>query len=146
MMGTPTTRPFWPFHCPSQLHRATPSTWRSSGHPGSPRTFARTGAIDDYFFIAQWFPKIGVLEDTGWNCHQFHASTEFYADYGVYDVRITVPTGWTVGATGVERDIRDNADGTATHQYYQEDVHDFAWTTSPDLLDRWEVFTDPVLP
>ena len=111
-----------------------------------PRTFARTGAIDDYFFIAQWFPKIGVLEDTGWNCHQFHASTEFYADYGVYDVRITVPTGWTVGATGVERDIRDNADGTATHQYYQEDVHDFAWTTSPDLLDRWEVFTDPVLP
>ena len=27
-----------------------------------PRTFARTGAIGDYYFIAQWFPKIGVLE------------------------------------------------------------------------------------
>ena len=111
-----------------------------------PRTFQRTGAIDDYFFIAQWFPKIGVLEDTGWNCHQFHASTEFYADYGVYDVRITVPSGWTVGATGAERGVRDNADGTATHQYYQEDVHDFAWTTSPDLLDLSDAFTHPVLP
>ena len=52
-----------------------------------PRTFARTGAIGNFFFVAQWFPKIGVLEDTGWNCHQFHASTEFFADFGTYDVR-----------------------------------------------------------
>ena len=28
-----------------------------------PRPFARTGCIGDYYFIAQWFPKIGVLED-----------------------------------------------------------------------------------
>ena len=111
-----------------------------------PRPFSRTGVIDEYFFIAQWFPKIGVLEETGWNCHQFHEATEFYADYGVYDVRITVPSSWTVGATGVERDIRDNGDGTVTHQYYQEDVHDFAWTTSPDLLELRDAFTHPELP
>ena len=30
-----------------------------------PRPFARTGAIGNYFFIAQWFPKIGVLEAVG---------------------------------------------------------------------------------
>lgn len=30
-----------------------------------PRTFARTGTIGDFFFIAQWFPKIGVLQDAG---------------------------------------------------------------------------------
>ena len=96
-----------------------------------PRPFARTGAIGNFFFIAQWFPKLGVLEERGWNCHQFHSSTEFFSDYGVYDVRLTVPRGWTVGATGVERDASDNADRTTTHHYYQEDVHDFAWTTSP---------------
>ena len=56
-----------------------------------PRPFARTGYIGDFYFIAQWFPKLGVLEDSGWNTHQFHAPTEFYADFGVYDVRITVP-------------------------------------------------------
>ena len=111
-----------------------------------PRTFARTGAIGNFFFIAQWFPKIGVLEDTGWNCHQFHSATEFFSDFGTYDVRLTVPKGWMVGATGVERDRRDEADGTTTHHYYQEDVHDFAWTTSPDYIERHARFEHPTLP
>ena len=38
-----------------------------------PRPFARTGYIDDYYFFGQWFPKLGVLEDAGWNTHQFHS-------------------------------------------------------------------------
>jgi peptidase M1-like protein len=111
-----------------------------------PRTFARTGAIGNFFFIAQWFPKLGVLQDAGWNCHQFHAGTEFFSDYGVYDVSLTVPAGWPVGATGVQRERRDNADGSATHRYYQEDVHDFVWTTSPDYLVRTARFDHPQLP
>ena len=32
-----------------------------------PRTIARTGAIGNFFFIAQWFPKLGVLQDEGCN-------------------------------------------------------------------------------
>lgn len=111
-----------------------------------PRTFARTGAVGNYFFIAQWFPKIGVLEDTGWNTHQFHAGTEFYADYGVYDVRITVPRGWVVGATGRQRERTDTPRGTTTHRYVQEDVHDFVWTTSPDYVERTATFEHPRLP
>jgi hypothetical protein len=100
-----------------------------------PRTFARTGVIGNYFFIAHWFPKIGVLEETGWNTRQFHRATEFFADYGVYDVELRVPAGWVVGATGVEQSRVDNPDGTTTHRFVQSDVHDFAWTTSPDFLD-----------
>jgi Peptidase family M1 domain len=111
-----------------------------------PRTFARTGAIGNFFFIAQWFPKLGVLQDEGWNCHQFHASTEFFSDYGVYDVSLTVPQRWTVGATGVQRLRRDNADGTTTHRYQQDDVHDFVWTTSPDYVERTARFEHPMLP
>ena len=111
-----------------------------------PRTFSRTGAIADYYFLAQWFPKIGVLEDTGWNCHQFHSATEFYADFGTYDVRLTVPSGWIVGATGVERSRQDGGDRTTTHHYYQEDVHDFAWTASPRYVERTDTFTHPTLP
>ncbi len=111
-----------------------------------PRTFARTGAIGNFFFIAQWFPKLGVLQDEGWNCHQFHSGTEFFSDYGVYDVSLTVPSGWPLGATGVQRERVDNNDGTTTHRYYQEDVHDFAWTTSPDYLERDARFEHPVLP
>jgi hypothetical protein len=111
-----------------------------------PRTFARTGAIGNYYFLAHWFPKIGVLEASGWNCHQFHAATEFFADFGIYDVRLTVPDGWIVGASGVERSRRDEADGTTTHHYYAEDVHDFAWTTSPDYVERTERFGHANLP
>ena len=111
-----------------------------------PRTFARTGMIGNFYFMAQWFPKIGVLEENGWNCHQFHSATEFFSDFGTYDVRLTVPTGWLGGATGVERDRRDGPDGMTTHHYYQEDVHDFAWTTSPDYLERRARFEHPSLP
>jgi hypothetical protein len=116
--------------------------WRSQ----VPRPYSRTGVIGNYYFIAHWFPKIGVLDQGRWNCHQFHAATEFFADFGNYDVRLTVPRGWTVGATGRERGRQNNADGTTTHQYYQEDVHDFAWTTSPDLLVRVARFEHPRLP
>jgi hypothetical protein len=105
-----------------------------------PRPFARTGAIGNFYFLAQWFPKLGVLQDDGWNCHQFHAATEFFSDYGVYDVGLTVPTGWVVGATGAQRSRVRNADGTETHRYYQEDVHDFAWTTSPEFIERIDRF------
>ncbi len=111
-----------------------------------PRPFARTGYVGSYYFIAQWFPKIGVLEATGWNTHQFHAATEFFADYGVYDVRMTVPTGFVLGASGRQTAEVNNQDGTTTHRYHGEDIHDFAWVTSPDLIDLSRTFTHATLP
>ena len=111
-----------------------------------PRPFARTGAIGNFFFIAQWFPKIGVLQDDGWNCHQFHASTEFFADFGTYDVQLDVPKGWMVGATGREMARTEAAPDRTTHRYIQEDVHDFAWTTSPDYMERRARFEHASLP
>jgi hypothetical protein len=111
-----------------------------------PRPFARTGWISDYYFIAQWFPKLGVLEPNGWNTHQFHAATEFFSDFGVYDVRLTVPRRFVVGASGRQTARTDNADGTTTHRYQEEDIHDFAWTASPDFLDMTQRFEHPTLP
>ena len=111
-----------------------------------PFTRFRTGGIGDYYFIAQWFPKIGVLEDGGWNAHQFHSSTEFYADYGIYDVRLTVPHGFVVGASGREQQRTDNADETTTHRYRGEDIHDFAWTASPRFIEARRTFEHPTLP
>jgi hypothetical protein len=120
-----------------------------------PRTFARTGVIGSYYFVAQWFPKIGVLEDTGWNCHQFHFGTEFFADFGTYDVSLSLPAGWVVGATGREgaapgqpdaRVVPPPADGMTVHRFYQEDVHDFAWTTSPDYIEHRARFEHATLP
>lgn len=111
-----------------------------------PRTVARTGVVGSDYFIAHWFPKVAVFEGEQWTAHQFHANTEFYSDYGRYDVRITVPRGWVVGATGVEQARQDNSDGTTTHRYVEEDVHDFAWTTSPNYLERRREFRHDALP
>jgi len=115
-----------------------------------PRVFARTGFHDNFYFVAQWYPKPGVYEAAGerhrqtggWNCHQFHASTEFYADFGTFDVDLTVPSDFAIGATGVQRSSTHNRDGTTTYNYYQEDVHDFAWTAQPakDVLVLERVF------
>jgi hypothetical protein len=110
-----------------------------------PRTFARTGFRGDYYLLAQWFPKVGVLEDEGWNCHQF-IQTEFFSDFGRYDVSLQVPTGWVVGATGREAERTDNGDGTTTHRYVEADVHDFAWTTSPRFSEHLRRFEYPGLP
>ena len=113
-----------------------------------PRTFARTGVIGHYYFIGQWFPKIGVLQDGGvWNCHQFHAATEFFSDFGTYDVTLDVPANWVVGATGRMVERRTLADaGWSSFHFVAEDVHDFAWTTSPDFIDQHETFEAPGLP
>ena len=111
-----------------------------------PRTFARTGRQGDFYFVAHWFPKIGVLEDTGWNTHQFHSATEFFADFGTYDVSLTSPAGWTLGATGVEQARRTEPDGAVTHRYAAADVHDFAWTASPRFVEHRERFEHGTLP
>src|SRR5512137_2558473 len=58
-----------------------------------PRVVARSGWFDTFHMAGQWYPKIGVLELPGergatrprWNAHEYHATSEFYADFGAYD-------------------------------------------------------------
>jgi len=107
-----------------------------------PRVFARAGYKDNFYLVGQWFPKLGVYEPAGlrgretggWNCHQYHATSEFYADFGSFNVNITVPSSFVVGATGARTGERANPDGTATYTYEQADVHDFAWTADPRYM------------
>ncbi len=110
-----------------------------------PRVVARTGWAGDFHLVGQWFPKPGVFEDAGvrgreeagWNCHQFHASSEFYADFATWDVTVEVPEGWVLGATGVEVSREILAEGTSRYQrvtFHAAHVHDFAWTTAPESL------------
>lgn len=101
-----------------------------------PRVFARTGYTNvkenklRFFMVGQWFPKLGVLEDKGWNCHQFHGSTEFFSDYGVYNVNITVPDTFVVGSCGELVSTKRDSN-MRTESYLSKDVHDFSWTAYP---------------
>ena len=93
---------------------------------------ARTGYNGGFMMGAQWFPKVGVWWQRAWNCHQFHADTEFFADFGTFDVTLTLPQNEVVGASGVQLDETKNNDGTKTLTLRGEDIHDFAWTAQPD--------------
>lgn len=100
-------------------------------HDQFPETLARTGWKRDFLLAGQWFPKVGVWWQGAWNCHQFHGTTEFFADFGVYDVKLTVPQNEIVGASGIEVSSANHPDGTKTVTYHGDDIHDFAWTVSP---------------
>ncbi len=110
-----------------------------------PRVIARTGWAGDFHLMGQWFPKLGVFEDVGvrgrkkagWNCHQFHVSSEFYSDFASWDVTVEVPEGWVVGATGVQTSDEKVKEGTSRSRrvtFHAEHVHDFAWTAAPSSL------------
>jgi len=105
-----------------------------------PETQARSGWKHDFVLGGQWFPKVGVWWHGAWNCHQYHALTEFFADFGVYDVKLTVPQNEVVGASGIRVGEASNPDSTKTYTYHGDDIHDFAWTASP----RYRVKEDGV--
>ena len=115
-------------------------------HDQFPETLERTGWNRDFVLGGQWFPKVGVWWHGAWNCHQFHAYTEFFADFGVYDVKLTVPQYEVVGASGIEVSSVNNPDGTKTVAYHGEDIHDFAWTASPHYLIYNDVFQSTMGP
>ena len=111
-----------------------------------PKIIARAGySKDDYFLFVHWFPQAGVYQinmdgQWGWNCHQFHRMTEFYADFGVYDVEITAADHIVIGASGCLVKEWKNHDGTTTRHFHVEDVIDFAWTAYPyfeEYVEMW---------
>ncbi|MGG1553949.1 M1 family metallopeptidase [Paenibacillus ferrarius] len=119
-----------------------------------PAAFARMGYVGDFVMAGQWFPKVAAYErkgtrgraEPGWNLHQYHGNSEFYADFGLYDVKIQVPASYIVAATGfpVKPPVTDK--GLKTYQFYAEDVHDFAWSASPHFVYVEEPFSAPQVP
>ena len=111
-----------------------------------PEVIARTGYKRTFLLAGQWFPKVGVWWHDAWNCHQFHAQTEFFADFGTYDVKIILPKDYLIGATGVQVSDSDNGNGTKTVTFHAEDVHDFAWTADPNFVEKDSEFDGSVGP
>ncbi|HMF63297.1 MAG TPA: M1 family metallopeptidase [Edaphobacter sp.] len=109
-------------------------TFHLTFHDKFPLSVARNGYKRDFIMGGQWFPKVGVFWHGAWNCHQYHATTEFFSDFGTFNVRLTVPRSYTVGASGVPTGNQPNSDGTKTLSFYGEDIHDFAFAASPHFV------------
>ena len=65
-----------------------------------PRTFARTGASATSTSSRSGFRRSACSRTPAGTATSSTPATEFFADFGIYDVRLTVPSGWMVGATG----------------------------------------------
>ncbi|MCT4581276.1 MAG: M1 family metallopeptidase [Flavobacteriales bacterium] len=61
---------------------------------------SRLGHLGQAYQLTQWFPKPAVYDENGWNVMPYLSQGEFYSEYGSYDVKITLPENYVVGATG----------------------------------------------
>lgn len=109
-----------------------------------PRAQVRTGWGGVFLMAAQWFPKVGVYQGDRWICHAYHPRTEFFADFGTYDVELSLPNQLIPAHTGTSviqqvdnlgqtYDAKPDPERKLNFiwKLHAEDVHDFAWAVMP---------------
>jgi hypothetical protein len=103
-----------------------------------PKVIARSGWSGTFLMSGQWFPKVGVYQGDRWNCHAYHANTEFFADFGVYDVALSLPNALGLAHTGTQTNFVTEIEQDPKRplnviwRLHAEDVHDFAWAVMPE--------------
>jgi hypothetical protein len=71
---------------------------------GAPRTGWEDALGGRVFQVAQWYPQVATYDDVaGPDVTPYTGNSEFYLEYGDFDVDLTLPAGWIVGATGTLR-------------------------------------------
>jgi hypothetical protein len=123
-----------PFEVPTGAELRMQVKWLSK----LPTIVERTGHYGSFHFAGQWFPKLAKLERQGEFAHfPFHHLSEFYADFGTYDVTLDVPAGFVIGATGPITEQRDE-NQRHIERHVQTQVHDFAFTAWDKFQERKE--------
>lgn len=142
-------------------------TWHTK-LPGGPngRGHRMTQRFDNKLFQpTQWFPRLAKYDDLrGWETSPYLGPSEFYNNFGKFDVRITVPGGWIVSGTGVlqnpnevltettrqrlatvltsdeeitlvdENETHTAPDEKLTWHFVADKVNDFAWATAENFI------------
>ena len=127
---------------------------------------SRLGHLGESYQISQWYPKPAVYDRNGWHPMSFLDQGEFYSEFGSYDVSITLPSNYIVGATGNLQNESEKVwmDGLAadtswkatmntaryrfptsskqskTLRFTENRIHDFAWFADK----RFHVMKDSV--
>lgn len=131
-----------------------------------PGDLSRGGHVGQTYNVTQWFPKAALYDTAGWHTMPYLNWGEYYDNFGNYDVRITVPQPYAVGATGnlrtpAEEEWLDKrvtsstraiakenysflesvpTTNTKTLRFTERNVHDFAWFASKKFLVQKKAF------
>ena len=91
-----------PLAAPLMPHDSVALDFAWSYIPSVTPSDGREGREDHVYFMGYWYPQIAVYDDVdGWVADPYLLEAEFYMDPADYDVHVTVPHGWVVGATGM---------------------------------------------
>lgn len=114
---------------------------------------SRLGHIGQSYHITQWYPKPAVYDHKGWHPYPYLDMGEFYSEFGSFEVAITLPDNYYVGATGKlqnqdeveymqdrvaatraitsydqdDKNFPESSNSTKTLRYKDSNIHDFAW-------------------
>lgn len=128
-----------------------------------PPYFSRSGHADGEYMACQWYPKPAVFDRDGWHEFPYLDMGEFYSEYADYNVSITLPADYIVGATGVlttkseidayklvgakntkkrkgKRTLYVPQAGatTKTLEYKAQNVPDFAWFADKNFVIQYD--------
>ncbi|MCB9338801.1 MAG: M1 family metallopeptidase [Lewinellaceae bacterium] len=119
-----------------------------------PASFSRLGHVGQSYQITQWYPKPAVYDNRGWHPMPYLDQGEYYSEFGSFDVSITLPENYVVGATGTLQtgsevafltkkaqqgaamaargfpkgeDFPPSSEKLKTIRYTADYIHDFAW-------------------
>jgi len=119
---------------------------------------SRLGHEGNSYQITQWYPKPAVFDKDGWHAMPYLNQGEFYSEFGTFDVRISVPKNYVIGATGELKTkseidfLSERANYSAstpldeitfdsissneykTLHFRQANLHDFAWFGQKDFM------------
>jgi len=99
------------------------------------------------YSMSQWYPKLCEYDYQGWHANPY-IGREFHGVWGDFDVKITLPVEYTVGATGYLQnpnemghgyeDVGQRADlkgkKRLSWHFIAPNVHDFVWGADPDYI------------
>ncbi|MEN8207765.1 MAG: M1 family metallopeptidase [Candidatus Fermentibacteria bacterium] len=109
-----------------------------------PAFWSRMGHLGDTYQITQWYPKMCVLDENGWHRGRYHWRGEFYSDFGNYFITLDVPENFITAATGSVKSISFSKDSLRRSEIWEAyNVHDFAWSVSPDYTLREHTYVYP---
>lgn len=148
---------------PSELKPGDSVTITTDFKVKLPSYFSRSGYADGEFMVCQWYPKPAVFDKNGWHEFPYLDMGEFYSDYASFNVNITVPSDYVVGATGVLQNADElaaykrvgaqnaanknakpvlyapiNKGGVKKLNYKMNNVPDFAWFADKDFVIQYD--------